>query len=213
MYLLVSECNSTYPFSLVTVFIPTTCYVASHSEVRRWLLSSRMWRFLFWYKITKVSEKVYGSVFRVEYHHSTSLKMIESGCFETSLNIYQPSCFTPLKMAGSLHSPSHVKLVSQRMRMFCYFTLTLFISWAQNVVYKMELWSLSNLSTWFDDALHILHLVLFDMHLWAHVLHFRTAVLQSGRIITLCHKHKQKVCETYWCVWVCACDSKPHNLQ
>jgi hypothetical protein len=72
-------------------------------------------------------------MFTAEYHHYSSLKLIVSSYFETS-NICQPLRFTPLKVAGNLHSQSLVQLVSQNMQMFVSLKHTSFISCSEKVV-------------------------------------------------------------------------------
>ena len=62
----------------------------------------------------------------------------------------------------------------------------------------------------FNDVWSVLHLRLLDIFLCVHVLHFRTAALQSASIITGCHWHKHKtLCNKYCGVWVCTLDWKP----
>jgi hypothetical protein len=113
-------------------------------------------------------------VFTAEYNHYSSLKLIVSGCFETS-NTCQPLRFTPLKVAGNLQcSQSLLRLVSHNVQIFGSLKPTSFISRAEKVT-GLQNGVLKSCCP-FDLCLTMRE-GLLDIFLCVGVLHFRTAAV------------------------------------
>lgn len=124
-------------------FIPTTCYPALCWDERRWLLSSRLWRFVFCYKMIEVSERaadpcLWQCIIIIP-PWSWLCQVILKRPISASLNALHPWRWQAIFMWSSYLKTGRCSVPRNLLHLF----LAQINSWA----YKMELWSLAALST------------------------------------------------------------------
>ena len=167
--------------------------LALYWDDRRWLLSSRIWRFVFFYKMIAVSGNAAGQCLRQNIIIIPPwiwlCPVILKHPISASLNALHPWRWQAIFIVRALWSSYLTTYRDVRFRE----TYVIYFSRRKNR--GLRKWSCEVLLPFrlvFNDVWNVLHLGLLDIFRCVLVLHFRTAALQSGSIITGCHRHEHK---------------------
>jgi hypothetical protein len=201
MYRLVSEWNLTDPFAVVRdLYQPrvTLRYIEIIGDNYCLLGCGALYPAIKWLKLQKkLLARVYGRI--------SSLFLPEVVCVRLFWKVQYLPAFTLYTPEGgwqsSLSEPCEAH-ISQRADVG--FRQMHSIYFSRRKSRGLTKWSSEVLLPFrpvFNDVWIVLHLDLLDIFLGVHVLHFRTASLQSGNIVTLYHRHNHNnLWNKYCCV-------------